>query len=442
MVATLFLFAVLAQAPSQPAMVVISIDGLRPDTVLEADKYRLKIPHLRRILRDGAHASGVRGVLPTVTYPSHTTLLTGVWPSKHGIYSNVVFDPLDQNLAGWKWYAEDIQSPTLWDVAAKAGMDVGSVSWPVSVAAPSIRYLIPEYWRAPKGGDDLKLLRALSKPEGMMAEIAKTAGPYVNDLDDAEAGDRQRTRYAAAIVRTKHTQLTTVHLASLDHLQHAGGPFSAESLATLETIDGEVGELEDALKAVYPQGVICVVSDRGFTRTDHSLNLMAAFVEAGLVTVKSGKVTDWKAIPHVDGGSAAVALKEPADEATRAKVEALLTRLAADPANGIEKVLGPREIAAMGGWTRAAFWVDMKSNFSVVASLTATGPVAQARKVGGTHGYEPSNPQLLASLFVAGPGVKKGLDLGEIDMRTVAPTLAKVLGLKMDSADLTPLDIF
>jgi len=255
--------------------------------------------------------------------------LTGVWPSKHGIYSNVVFDPLDQNLAGWKWYAEDIQSPTLWDVAAKAGMDVGSVSWPVSVGAAGVKYLVPEYWRAPKGGDDLKLLRALSKPEGLMAEIAKTAGEYVNDLDDAEAGDRQRTRYAAAIIRTKHTQLTTVHLASLDHLQHAGGPFSPESLATLEAIDGEVGDLEDAIKAVYPNAVICVVSDHGFARTDHSLNLMPAFVEAGLVKTTAGKVTEWKAIPHVDGGSASVVLKDPADEATRSQVATLLARLAA-----------------------------------------------------------------------------------------------------------------
>jgi len=438
MVSALLLLAALAQAPSKPAVLLVSIDGLRPDTILEADKYGLKIPYLRKILHDGAHARGVRGVLPTVTYPSHTTLLTGVWPSKHGIYSNVVFDPLDQNLAGWKWYAEDIQAPTLWDVAAKAGMDVGSVSWPVSVGAAGVRYLVPEYWRAPKGGDDLKLLRALSKPEGLMAEIARTAGEYVNDLDDAEAGDRQRTRYAAAIIRTKHTQLTTVHLASLDHLQHAGGPFSPESLATLETIDGEVGELEDAIEAVYPNAVICVVSDHGFARTDHSLNLMPAFVEAGLVKTAAGKVTEWKAIPHVDGGSASVVLKDPADEATRNQVAALLARLAGDPANGIEKILDAREIAAMGGWTGATYWVDMKTNFSVVE----TGPQVRARKVGGTHGYAPSHPELLASFFIAGPGVKAGLDLGEIDMRSVAPTLARTLGLTLDTADLKALDLF
>src|SRR5690242_7478270 len=88
-------------ARPQSALLVISLDGMRPDYVTGADRHNLKIPHLRRLLAEGAHATGVRGVLPTVTYPSHTTILTGVWPMKHGIYSNVVTDPPGKNLDGW-----------------------------------------------------------------------------------------------------------------------------------------------------------------------------------------------------------------------------------------------------------------------------------------------------------------------------------------------------
>src|SRR6185312_9013691 len=80
-------FAIGQTAQRRP-LIVLSIDGLRPDYVRDADKYGLKIPTLRRLVQHGVHASGVRGVLPTVTYPSHTTMLTGVWPVKHGIYSN------------------------------------------------------------------------------------------------------------------------------------------------------------------------------------------------------------------------------------------------------------------------------------------------------------------------------------------------------------------
>jgi len=226
-----------AFAPLQAqSLLVISVDGMRPDYVLKADEHGLKIPHLRKLLVEGAHASGVRGVLPTVTYPSHTTILTGVTPSRHGIPSNLVADPLGKNLDGWYWYAEDIRVPTLWEAAARAGMKVGSVSWPVSVGAKGVDYLIPEYWRAPKGPDDLKLLRAISTP-GLMQEIEKSAGPYFTDLDAGIEGDQQRTRYAAAILRDKKVQLMTVHLAALDHIEHESGPFSPEANAALEKLD-------------------------------------------------------------------------------------------------------------------------------------------------------------------------------------------------------------
>ncbi|HWB87025.1 MAG TPA: ectonucleotide pyrophosphatase/phosphodiesterase [Bryobacteraceae bacterium] len=426
-----------AGGANQPALLLVSVDGMRPDYVLKADQYNLKIPRLRRLFREGTHATGVRGVLPTVTFPSHTTILTGVWPVKHGIYSNGVFDPLGTNAAGWQWYSEDIHSPTLWELAAKAGVVVGSVAWPVSVGAPGVSYLIPEYWRAPKSEEDIKLLRSLST-RGLIAEIEKTCGSYITDMDQAALLDRQRTCYAVAILRNKRTRFTTVHFAALDHVQHQTGPFSVESLKTLEQLDQELGDLEDAARATYPQTVVCVVSDHGFTRTDHSLNLLSAFVSEGLVTMTNGHVSEWKAYPQGDGGSAAVVLKEPHDEVTRMRVAQLLDRLANNADNGIARVLGPKEIESFGGWARAAFWVDMQPNFSIVAA----GPLTQARKVGGTHGYLPSHPELLASFFIAGPDIRPGVDLGEVDMRAVAPTLARVLSMNMPSADLEALPIF
>ena len=69
-------------APSDGSgLLLISVDGLNPDYVIHADRYGVKVPHLRRIMHEGSHASGVRGVLPTVTYPTHTTMLTGVSPA-------------------------------------------------------------------------------------------------------------------------------------------------------------------------------------------------------------------------------------------------------------------------------------------------------------------------------------------------------------------------
>ncbi|MDQ6636139.1 MAG: alkaline phosphatase family protein, partial [Gemmatimonadota bacterium] len=137
-----------AQAPSSAThpVVLISIDGLKPEYVLQADAHGLRIPNLRGLVARGAQASGVVGVVPTVTYPSHTTLVTGVAPARHGIITNNTFDPLKRNQGGWYWYASDIRVPTLWDAVMDAGRTTGNVHWPVTVGA-RITWNLPQYWR-------------------------------------------------------------------------------------------------------------------------------------------------------------------------------------------------------------------------------------------------------------------------------------------------------
>jgi predicted AlkP superfamily pyrophosphatase or phosphodiesterase len=94
-------FAPLFAQAHQPVL-MISVDGMRPDYVTQADEHHLRIPTLRHMLLEGTHAEGVQGVFPTVTYPSHTTLVTGVWPAQHGILNNTRFDP-EQKFSG-AWY--------------------------------------------------------------------------------------------------------------------------------------------------------------------------------------------------------------------------------------------------------------------------------------------------------------------------------------------------
>src|SRR5215470_11487073 len=149
-----------AAAPPRPHVVIVSVDGLRPDTYLEADRLGLKIPTLRRLMREGTVAAGAMSVLPSVTYPAHTTIATGVFPARHGIVTNYAWDPVDKNLTGWWWYAEDIRAPTLWDAARAAGRKVALIDWPVTVGA-KVDVLVPEYWRAGTP-DDQKLERALA----------------------------------------------------------------------------------------------------------------------------------------------------------------------------------------------------------------------------------------------------------------------------------------
>jgi len=428
------------RAPDR-ALLVVSIDGMRPDYVSAADQHGLRIPNLQRIRDNGAHARGVRGVLPTVTYPSHTTIMTGVWPAKHGIFANITFDPMGKNQSGWYWYSEDIRVPTLWDAAANAGYAVGSVSWPVTVGAHGISWLIPEYWRA-STKEDLKLIRALSTP-GMVKEFEPQTGPYETDLNNAIPGDWARTRYAEAIIRRKHARFLTVHLAALDHLEHEFGPFSAQANATLEEIDGMVGALDRAMHDETQNAAVCVVSDHGFAAIDHQINLGVAFIQAGFITTdKDGipTVRDWTAAPWNSGGAAMVVMKDPGDQKVRNAVAKLLHDLAADPANGIDRILDRSDLAALGGANNAEFAVDMKPGFSLGTALD--GPMVRAIKPGGTHGYAPTHAEMLASFLISGPGIRQNADLGEIDMRSIAPTLAQYLGVSLPTADLAGQNIF
>jgi predicted AlkP superfamily pyrophosphatase or phosphodiesterase len=421
-----------AQEKSSPLLVMISIDGLRPDYVTAADAHGAKVPNLRRFLQEGAYAEGVTGVVPTVTYPSHTTLVTGVWPATHGILANTTFDPLQKNYQGRYWYSEDIRAATLWDTAAQAGRSTASIQWPVTVGA-KITWNIPEFWRAGTP-DDAKLLRAVST-RGLLEEAAGEIGEYHGGIDASAEGDEVRGKYAVWLLEKKKPGLLTLHLTALDHIEHETGVFSAESIATLERLDGIVGKVREAAEHMATgRAIVAVVSDHGFANYDQQLNLLAAFREAKLFTVdEKGKITDWRAMPWETGGSAAIVLKDAQDKATLGEVRELLANLSADPANGIDRVLEAEELHKRGGYPNASFFVSLKPGWRTGASLT--GPVVAKVKPGGTHGELPDVPELRAAFFVVGPGIPAGRDLGLMDMRDVAPTLAKEAGLVLKGAE-------
>jgi predicted AlkP superfamily pyrophosphatase or phosphodiesterase len=421
-----------AGQPGTPLLVMISIDGLRPDYITAADQHGAKVPNLRRFLKEGTYAQGVQGVVPTVTYPSHTTLITGVWPAKHGILANATFDPLQKNSDGWYWYSEDIRVPTLWDAAAKAGRTTASVQWPVSVGA-HVNWLIPEFWRA-NTPEDAKLLRAVSTP-GLLAEAQQALGAYCGGIETTVDADRTRGRFARWILENKHPAVLTLHLIALDHIEHETSPFSPEAIAVLEELDGVVAGVRQTAEQLAPgYAYIAVVSDHGFANSEMQLDLFPAFREAKLFTEDDkGKIIDWRAIPWVTGGSAAIMLKDPSDPATLQQVRELLAKVAGDPANGVDRVLEADDLHQRGGYPPASFFVSLKPGWKTSYSLT--DPLLMKIKLGGTHGELPDVPELRASFFFVGPGVAAGRSLGVIDMRDIAPTLAHAAGLSLPTAD-------
>ena len=428
---------------------MISIDGLKPEYVTHADEHKLLIPTLRRFLQEGTYADGVIAVFPTVTYPDHTTLITGVWPAEHGILNNGRFDPEGELEGPWYWYADSIRVPTLWDAAHKAGIGTASVSWPVSVDATSVDTLIPEYWRtsASYGVDDQDrhLMNAISRPDGALAEMEKRLGPYMMGNDTSvEDGDEVRTRFALDILKNRKPGLMTIHLSSLDASEHEHGVYSAEADKTLEAVDGMVARFMAAALKNNPQARIVIVSDHGFLNVAHIVNLSIPFIEAGLIPSRDEDADKWKAQLWSAGGLIAVMLRDPADGATKQQLQAILAKLAANPENGIDQILDAEQTKERGGFTGAADVIVMKQGYAMGGAHSGPLVEAQSAVAGshvGNHGFLPQFPEMHASFFILGAGVARGRDLGTIDMRQIAPTVAGILGVDLPTAKQPKLRI-
>ncbi|MBW3670171.1 MAG: alkaline phosphatase family protein [Acidobacteria bacterium] len=156
----------------------------------------MEIPSLRGLMACGAWARGVIGVYPSVTYPSHTTLITRVLPRVHGIPSNGVFDPLARENNAYYRFADAIRVPTLISAAANHGLTTASVSWPVSVGM-DWTWGVPEIWPEGTGAVANLLTPSSWSPGGQPAyndtvvEVVASPKPERNNLgseDSVELG--------------------------------------------------------------------------------------------------------------------------------------------------------------------------------------------------------------------------------------------------------------
>jgi predicted AlkP superfamily pyrophosphatase or phosphodiesterase len=433
------------------SVLMISVDGMKPEYVLQADAHGLKVPYLRSLMAGGTYADGVIGVWPTVTYPSHTTLVTGVPPAEHGILANLQFDPRRRFEDAWFWYASEVRVPTLWQAAHAKGLVTASIGWPVTVGATGIDYLIPEYWRSSGPTDDLdpserSLIGAISLPNGLLTHLQSSAGLYMKGNDTTVHGDGIKTRYAVELLHQYKPTFMTVHLSSLDDAEHDHGVFSPEANQNLEAIDTMVAALARAARANDSSTVVVVVSDHGFTPMHHEINLYVPFIKAGLMTTAVNpethalEVGTWRAEPWLADGMAAIMLHDPQDQTTRTTVGKLLHTLAADPKNGIAAIKSRDEIKPLGAFPDAEFLVVFEPGFDAGEHLTGE-ILGIVQGTHGDHGFSPDYPDMRSSFFATGVGVASHRDLGIIRMLQIAPTVARLLGVDLIDAKAPALDL-
>lgn len=421
-----------AVADARPAdhVVLISIDGLRPEFYLDP---RWPAPMLRQLMARGAHAEGVQGVFPTVTYPSHTTIVTGVRPDRHGIHYNSPFEPGGQT-GRWYWEETLIRVPTLWDLAREAGLETAGLGWPVTVGAPIDRN-VPEVWSLDRDSEPLAATRAVDTPADLLEEIEREATGRLHGrnftIDHLTRDDRVGAA-AAYLLETYRPNLLLVHLIGTDHFQHEDGRESPRVELSVAAADRAVAQIHEAAEraGILERTAFVVTGDHGHIDLHTRLAPNVWLAEAGLMepAADRGRL---RATFHTTGAAAFLHLADPDDHAAVAKVQEILAGLP----RGIRKlfrVLDREALAEVGAAPEAALALALEPGVHVTSS--ATGPAVREAD-GATHGYLPHHEQMLTGLVASGSGLRPGAAAAKLHLEDIAPLVARLLGLEMTDVD-------
>jgi predicted AlkP superfamily pyrophosphatase or phosphodiesterase len=430
--------AVAVFAQQQPAsdgnyVIIMTLDGF-PGWALD-DPY-LPVPNLRRLAANGALAAGMRPVNPTVTWPNHTSLVTGVTPAKHGVLFNgtLVRDAgVPPRVEPWREKKDMVRVPTLYDVVHDRGMTAAQVDWVAILNASSIDWEFPERAERPE-----------TKP--VITREMVTAGTISQQDVDGFGNqnivwrDEVWTDAAVHILRTHRPNLLLFHLLALDSIQHRYGPKTPAAMVTMARLDSQVGRV---VKAIDDAGMtanttLFVVSDHGFKAVHKQVLPNVALRDAGLITVEGGKITATKAYVVSEGGSAFVYVTAPDPEGD------LLHRAlqAISGIEGIERVIEATEYGSLGlpqpssDPQVGALMLAAKSGYAFAAGATGEKTVADASEGSlGTHGYISSDEEIQALFIASGRGIKPGVKLPSVNNVDVAPTAASLLGVDLKNLD-------
>ncbi len=418
------------QSPSEH-VILISIDGFRPEFYME-DQW--PAPNLKTMGQEGVRALGVTGVFPSVTYPSHTSIITGTTPDQHGIYYNAPFEP-DGQTGKWFWDYGLIKAPTLWEAVRKKGLKSASFLWPVSVNAP-IDYNIPEYWSL-EGYGRIEPMREMETPRGLMAEMELNVlgklnektfnGDYLNRED--RTGDM-----AGYVLETYKPNLITVHLIAADHFQHSEGREGPMVFKSIGAIDRAIGKIMEAADraGIMDKTTFIITGDHGFVNTHSAISPNLWLVEAGLMENNKDR-GNWKATFHTAGASAFLHLKDKNDLETLEKVRNILDELPASMKK-LFRVVDKKELKQIGADPNAALALAPIQGISF--SSSTKGNIIKASN-GGTHGYFPDFKEIETGFIAWGAGIKNNVEIQEMDLVDVAPLVKHLLDLSIEFPNST-----
>ncbi|MDN5203597.1 ectonucleotide pyrophosphatase/phosphodiesterase [Fulvivirgaceae bacterium BMA10] len=411
-------------------VILISIDGFRPDFYLEE---KWPAPNLKQMVKDGVCAEGVRSVFPSVTYPSHTTIITGALPAKHGIFYNSPFESNGQT-GKWYWETELIKIPTLWHAVKQAGMKSANFRWPVSVGAP-VDYNIPEVWSLEDGYGRIQPMRDHEFPKGLLAEMEQEVlgkmnertfnGDYLNRED--RIGEM-----AAYVLEIYKPNFMTIHLTATDHFQHEQGREGPKVYTSLAASDRAIGKIIESAErsGILENTTFVVVGDHGFVNIHAALSPNVWLVEEGLMEDSKDR-GNWKAAFHTSGASAFLMLKDPKDKATLQLVTKKLNSLP-EKYKKLFKIVDRKALNEIGADPNAM--LALAPNPGIAMSSSTNGDVLKKR-AGGTHGYFPDFKEIETGFVAWGAGIGKGKEIHHMRLEDIAPLIRHLLNIDFETPD-------
>ncbi|MDR2179044.1 MAG: alkaline phosphatase family protein [Synergistaceae bacterium] len=429
-------------------LIVLSYDSLQ-----SRDLEKLQtMPFFSKIMERAAVVRNIREIYPTLTYPIHTTIVTGLYPDRHGIAHNQkpAVDPNDPDFSvmgsNWYWRKDNITAKTLTDSVLEEGRTAATVLWPVT-AGEKRGWNLPEIWPTRETGGSVRQLYADASSDNVMSEyFDRFIGKYRwNGTEDMVC---YAVEIALDIVRRHSPDLLLCHVTQLDHIRHVYGVQNREVDDCLRQLDVIAGRFMDAARdaGTLDETNFVILGDHGQIDISKVFHLNALFRQNGLISADhDGKVSDYDAYGFSAGFSTHVIMKDPKNQEVKAQLRHLLGSLPSQYPQCVEAVYTSEDVLRderLAG--EFSFVLEAREGVlfaNEILSDVVTGPDAPREKpYKAMHGHHPSKGE--KPPFVAfGPDVKTALRIENGSVIDVAPTLAALAGVALPQAEGKPFPL-
>lgn len=422
-------FAVPAQSQTstqKTKVVVISLDAFGAASLREPE---LPAPALHELMKRGVYAVAMQPINPTITWPNHTSLVTGDNASLHHVVVNGLIvnqrtaTPLRVNPDAPK--SKLVAVPTIYDVAHEAGLTTADVNWP---AVNDVKTFDWKFLKRPDpdGPIERELIGQGVVSRDQLVQFDRPSQAW---------RDRIYTRAAVDIIQKHHPDLLLVHLLSLDHIEHETGYGNDAGRNTIAFLDDRVKEIVDAVRRAgdMDHTTFLIVSDHGQQSVHKHLHPNVLLKEAGLHGAAASNPVFCRTV-----GGYALLFQEHATEASREKLKTVF-----EGKEGVQSALTPEEAAKLG-WPVPSQTGQAPDLLLYAADGYAfaggnTGAFVTDAKETGAHGYLNTNPLMQAIFIAAGAGIQPKGQIAAFPNLDVAPTIARLLHISLKNVQGTPL---